>query len=327
MDIPDELIEAKRVVELGLLGLPGFAGISLGMLEVDGEFFDELAVRIYVEDAANLPEGLPEEIAGVGVCIIERQFDPCGFPDQSRYDDLMGGVRIAQPLRGAGTLGALVEDVTTGETLGLSCQHVVGDPGQDFVYQPTEPPMLPPISEADRIGEVVRSDAPHTPPLPFSPILVGMVDAAVVSLGAATGPASAPPRTLSRAIADQGPGQPPLVTAVTGRSVVTPGVTRLRKRGFVTGVTHGLALARYFTLPWSPGGPNAWLMEQTEILGDGPFVTDGDSGSLVLEEDSSTAVGLLWGKQRAGLVAPDRIGVMCEIQNVESALGISVVFA
>ncbi len=145
MDIPEELVEAKRVVELGLLGLPGFAGISLGMLEVDGELFDELAVRIYVEDAANVPPGLPEEIAGVGVCIVERNIEPCGLPDLARYDNLMGGVRIAQPLRGAGTLGAIVEDPATGETLGLSCHHVVGGPGEDFVYQPTEPPQVPPI--------------------------------------------------------------------------------------------------------------------------------------------------------------------------------------
>ena len=254
MDIPDDLVEAKRVVELGLLELPGLVGIGLGMREADGEFFDELAVRIYVEDAANVPPGLPEEIAGVGVCIIERQIEPCSFLDMSRYDDLMGGVRVSQPFHGAGTLGALVEDVTTSETLGLSCYHVVGDPGQDFVYQPGEPPLVVgvPVSEADRIGQVVRAEFPQTAPLPFSPIQVSMIDAAVVSLGAATAPTAVPPRTLSRAIADQGPGQPPLVPGVTATSVVVPGQTRVRKRGFVTGPTRGLALARHWTVRWVP---------------------------------------------------------------------------
>jgi hypothetical protein len=84
MEIPDELVEAKRVVEQGLLGLPGLVGIGLGMREVDGEVFDELAVRIYVEDAANVPPEIPEDIAGVGVCIIARQIEPCALPDVAR---------------------------------------------------------------------------------------------------------------------------------------------------------------------------------------------------------------------------------------------------
>jgi hypothetical protein len=76
-----------------------------------------------------VPPGLPDEIGG-GVCVIERQIEPCSFPDVARYDDLMGGVRVSQPLHGVGTLGALVEDVNTGETPGLSCYHVVGDPAR-----------------------------------------------------------------------------------------------------------------------------------------------------------------------------------------------------
>jgi hypothetical protein len=326
MEIPDELVEAKRVVEQGLLGLPGLVGIGLGMREVDGEVFDELAVRIYVEDAANVPPEIPEDIAGVGVCIIERQIEPCALPDVARYDDLMGGVRVAQPLRGSGTLGALVKDASTEGMLGLSCYHVVGGPGEDFVYQPTEPPQVPPISVADRIGSVVRAEFPQTPPLPFSPLRVSLIDAAVVSLGDATAATSVPPRTLSRAISDQGPGLPPMVSAVTGTSFIEPGVTRVRKRGFVTGVKRGLALSRNFTVRWIPGGPDTWLVDQVEILGDDIFCQPGDSGSLVLMEGSDTAVGLLWGLKPGEFVRPGHIGVMCEIGNVEQLLGASIAF-
>ena len=49
-----------------------------------------------------------------------------------------------------------MKDASTEEMLGLSCYHVVGGTGEDFVYQPTEPPQVPPISVADRIGSVVR---------------------------------------------------------------------------------------------------------------------------------------------------------------------------
>lgn len=329
MDIPDELVEAKKAVELELLGLPGLVGIGLGMREADGEFFDELAVRVLVEDATNVPPGLPDEIGGVSLCIIERQIEPCGFPDTARYDELMGGVRVSQPLRGAGTLGALVEDVNTGETLGLSCYHVVGDPGQDSVYQPAEPPLVVGVtpSAADVIGVVVRAEFPQTPPLPASPVRVSMIDAAVMSLDAATAATAIPPRTLSRSIAGQGPGLAPLVPAVTATSVPVPGLTRVHKRGFVTGPTAGLIVARNLTVRWTPGGSNTWLMEQTEIAGDSIFCDEGDSGSLVLDETSPTAVGLLWGRNQASLVPAGKIGVMCDIGNVESMLGVSVVFA
>ena len=120
MDIPDELVDAKRAVQLDLLALPRLVGIALGMREADGELLDELAVRILVEDATDVPAALPDEIGGVAVCIIERQAEPCGLPDLSCYDDLMGGIRVSQPVRARGTLGALVEDASTGETLGLS---------------------------------------------------------------------------------------------------------------------------------------------------------------------------------------------------------------
>jgi hypothetical protein len=53
-----------------------------------------------------------------------------------------------------------LEDVNTGETLGLSCYRVVGDPGQDSVYQPAEPPLVVGVtpSAADMIGVVVRAE-------------------------------------------------------------------------------------------------------------------------------------------------------------------------
>ncbi len=78
------------------------------MREADGEFFDELAVRVFVEDASAVPAGIRQEIGGVAICIVERQFQPAA--DTARYNDLRGGMRIELPLRGFGTLGALLWD-------------------------------------------------------------------------------------------------------------------------------------------------------------------------------------------------------------------------
>lgn len=135
-------------------------------------------------------------------------------------------------------------------------------------------------------------------------------------------------RTLSAAVADQGPGQPPLVAAVTGRAEPDAALTRVRKRGFITGVTAGLVIGCHLTHRWSPGGATAYLVDQFEILGDGVFCDEGDSGSLVLEEGAPTAVGLLGGRNPPGQFRPaGRLGVASRITAVESALGVSVVFS
>ena len=326
MDIPDELVDAKRAVELDLLGLPGLVGIGLGMREADGEFLDELAVRILVEDATDVPAGLPDEIGGVAVCIIERQAQPCGLPHISRYDDLMGGIRVSQPVRARGTLGALVEDASTGETLGLSCYHVAGGPGEDSVYQPQEPNLIAgvPASTADKIGDVVSSRVSADPA------------AAVVARPGQHG-------RRRRHVAGRRHHGSQDAVALDRRSGVRaaaaghcrhchlgpdsrpePG-TQARVRDRHDGWPRHRPLP--LTLQWRSGAANTWLMEQMEILGDGIFCDDGDSGSLVLDEASPSAVGLLWGMNPAGLAPAGKIGYMCDIGNVESSLGVSVVFA
>ncbi|WP_214321407.1 S1 family peptidase [Nonomuraea sediminis] len=324
MEIPFELVEAKKAVEFAVLALPGVVGIGLGAREEGGELFDELAVRILVEDASQVPDDLPGEIGGVAVCVIERRYEPCGFPDEARYKDLRGGIKITQPLRGDGTMGAIVEDASTGELLGLSCYHVVGDVGVGFpdsVWQPTNPPLVAPVPDTDNLGEVAAVDFPNTPPLPFSPIRVSMTDSAVFHLDVARKNG----RSFSRAIAGKGPGQPDLIPAI--QATADPTVfQQVRKRGFKTGptdgtITPGKVAGLWTTLNWPTGGPNAYLMEQVEILGKGgKFCDKGDSGSVVLDATEPTALGLLWGAQGT-------FGIMSLISNVEAHLGISMVWA
>lgn len=340
MDIPPDLVAAKNAVELGLLSLPGVVGVGLGAREENEEFFDELAVRILVEDINDVPAGLPGDILGVPICIIERQYNPMALPDLARYPQLRGGIRIEKPTMGFGTMGALVEDTSTGEILGLTNFHVAGpkdDAFPDQIWQPQMPPTFigaPPPAKDDFVGEVVRVDFPDTAPLPFSPIRVSMTDSAVFS----TDGAAAQGRAVSRAIADQGVGQPDLISAVT--ATADPAVFQpVRKRGFVTGTTSGAVQAFivgvFTSIRWHKPGPNGFgstnhfLVNQVEIHGGGPvFAQAGDSGSLVLDANSPTAVGLLWGGSKGGAFAPDgKFGAMSLIGNVESALGISVVWA
>ncbi|MFC5740782.1 hypothetical protein [Dyella tabacisoli] len=330
MDIPEELIQAKAQVEFGLLALPGVVGIGLGAREENGEFSDELAVRILVEDASRVPDGLPSEIAGVAVCIIERVYEPVAFPDVDRYPELRGGIRIESQARGFGTMGALVMDTATGEILGLSNFHVTGPVGTQ-IWQSKTPNLIasvPPILD-DLVGDVLRVDFPDTPPLPLSPIRVSTTDSGVFR----TNGAAAQGRGVSRAISGQGLGFPDLIPAVT--ATAEPAIFQtVRKRGFMTGPTNGSILGaqvvgKWMTINWSPGGGNTYLVEQVEIFGNGGvFVDGGDSGSLVLDGVGSTALGLLYGASRGGAFAPaGHFGMMSLIANVEARLGVSTVWA
>ncbi|QSX75881.1 hypothetical protein HIV01_005065 [Lysobacter arenosi] len=184
MDIPEEVVQAKTLVEFALLALPGVVGVGLGAREENGELFDELAVRILVEDASQVPSELPTEIAGVAVCIIERVYEPLALPDDDHYPQLRGGIRIESPVRGFGTMGALVEDSITGEILGLSNYHVTGPVGTP-IWQHQTPNMIAgsPLVTDNLVGDVTRVDFPDTPPLPLplSPTRVGMSDSGGVS--------------------------------------------------------------------------------------------------------------------------------------------------
>lgn len=324
MEIPYEVVAAKELMQIPLLTTPGVVGVGLGMREEDGEFYDELAVRIFVEDASAPPPGLPVQIAGVPVCIVERRFVLCSGPDTARYTDLRGGVRIENPVRGFGTLGAVVRDNDTGMLAGLTCQHVVGDPGQvfpDTVWQPNIPQYLPGVSPFDNLGPVQRSDFPNTTLVPTI-IKVGATDSAVFSLDAARQAG----RTFSRAIADKGLGLPDLVGAVTATADPTPG-QQVRVRGHATGEPRqGVVLTQYLDMQWNRSDPYSFLFGQWEVVGSsgGLFCRPGDSGSLVLDAYTPTAVGLLHGTNEGA--SAGRFGYMSGINVVQAMLRVSVVW-
>jgi hypothetical protein len=324
VDIPDDLVQAVQDAQWDLLALDGVTGISIGLREADGEPVDELVVRITVRDAANVPDGLPDQIGGVPVFILEGTIEPCGFPDDVRYDELHGGIEITNPALGSGTLGVLVQDTSTGAILGLTCYHVVGNPGQSFpdhVWQATNPPLIGAVPDDDKISESWRVDFPQTPlplSLPF-PLLASATDSAVIDLG----PATQHGRRFSRAVAGD-IGQPNLADAITATALPAVG-DKVRVRGYVTGPRTGIVLGLHHTPLWTVGAQFAVLLEQIEILAWPPgsrFAQNGDSGALVLAETDPTAVGLLWGVTGDGSHAS-----ASQISRVESVLGVSTVWA
>src|SRR5262245_51845764 len=90
MDIPQELIDAVEAFAPELIWLAGITGVGIGLREENEELFDELAVRVLVADAAEVPDGVPDEIAGLPVCVVEFPVEPLFDADTRRYDDLPG---------------------------------------------------------------------------------------------------------------------------------------------------------------------------------------------------------------------------------------------
>lgn len=313
--------------------LPGVNGVGVGMRESGGELFDELAISILVDDLSDLPAGLPDQIAGVEVCLIERRYRPLGPPDLKPYNELRGGIHITHPRHtDHGTLGAIVQDtsaISSGRQLGLSCFHVVGDresgPPPVGVWQPTAPPFPSPTSPPDdRIGKVDRALFPD---LDILGVKIGFVDAAVFDLT----PAFDQNRTVSRSIMGEDGQHPNLADAITNTEHAHAGMF-VSKRGAMTRLTHGMVASGRLITPWPWLGPDPkrYLVASIEIRvdislsPDGVFADVGDSGSVVMKrgEPTTVAVGLLWGgnDNRAW-------GAMTDIRIVEQALEISMVWA
>jgi hypothetical protein len=325
MEISEELIAALEGPALELTSLPGVNGVGLGMLERDETFLDELAVRIYVDDATNLPE-LPEQMADLPVCIVEFAIQPLFTPDTSRYDQLVGGVQIGQAPLAAGTLGAVVLRNEDNTLAGLTCHHVSGDPGTR-VFQPTAKPI--PVGSTpdltDSLGLVTAFDSPVAQTIP-SPAggtlwLGRQIDAATIALDEATQQG----RTFSNEIAD-GFG--------SVDSTVAPAVTMfVRKRGSQTGPTGGqiiaIALAVWWRSGTPPDGHQYAMTRQFEIFfdpadcPDAIFSRGGDSGAVVFQTGTRNAVGLLWG----GITEGGRRGMMSDITLVEQRLGVTLTWA
>lgn len=310
MDVPPEMSAALEDNSSQLLSLAGVTGIDIGFTEVNGIPTENIAIRVLVSDATNIPDGIPDTLAGFPVFVLERNLLPQA--DLARFDPLLGGVSVARDtgLSSAGTLGGIVRDNATGELRGLSCAHIfvigTGLPG-DTIEQPE---LSPNPNPANVIGSLLRSSFPTTPsPLPpFVP--TGFSDAAICTIT----------RSAAAAIADIGP--------VNGTAIARLG-DRVRKRGRTTGLTHGIVNAVNGHYGGQNGAQTAILIDQIEIRLDPSqstsFSDKGDSGSLIVKEDTTEIVGLLWGGSTDKTGVPDgQFGYASDIDNVAADLGISL---
>jgi hypothetical protein len=311
MDIPAEMLSTLLNNRDQILAIEGVLGIDIGFTEPNGTPSTDIAICVLVADLSNVPAGIPETLGGFPVAVIKRSVQL--FTDHTRYDPVQGGVSVSRGID-AGTLGAVVRDAqggTIGRLLGLSCRHVfcgtqLNPSIADVVLQPEG------ISSSDRLGAIARFSpigpavSPQPPNLP-----IGLSDAAICTIE----------RTATATIVDIG--------AVNGTATaMLEDLVRKRGKESSPELTHGTVthLFRAILVPANSQTDIWWLYDQFEILSTDPavpFSVKGDSGSVILKEDTNEIVGLLWGGGDAG-DPPVKVSYASNIDNVVTDLSISL---
>lgn len=337
MPASDDMIAVKESLEAIIFSLDGVTGIDIGMRDEESLDLDDLAVRIFVQDASRIPHEINDmlEQSPVPAVVLQRRFEPTAtLPDTDPHRPVAGGTsvgaaRFVNSPSGfpAGTLGAVGQTTQTPTpiTVGLSNHHVLAhDSLRDFgqeIIQP-EPGVLGRFP-GDRIGSLLSWDFPEI-------VFSGTADAAICSIEV----------DAAAEIRDVG--------TVAGTTSEFPGML-VRKRGRTTGLTFGIVttdnshpstrgtyMSRCAHLPPvnNPltGQPTIMrqLTGQFQVMVDFPqsifFSDQGDSGSVVLDGDNSI-VGLLHGSgyvDNDGALGPARFAVVTPIDVVEQNLGISM---
>ena len=270
-------------------------GLGVGSKVVLGAGAGVRAVRVYV--VQKLPrrvlaarDRIPLAIDGVPIDVIESPAahlaPPVCFakggrdPWQQRCDPLTSGISVGRADVGFGTIGAFCRSTApedAGRTLLLSNHHVLSGPtGRqgDAVYQPGPDDADGSLRRIGRLLRAWRIDPGSQP---------NVIDAAVADVsGMPALPAL--PQEHGR-IVDSARAREQLFASKFGR---TTGLTR----GLITDVNCTCVVGLH-----RGGGASATFQEQIRIDAANPdgkpvFADDGDSGSLVLFDQTGTAVGL-----------------------------------
>lgn len=185
---------------------PNVVTVGWGAPTRRDELADEVSIIFYVH--RKLPAGelidaigsrpIPAEIDGLSTDVQLARMRPsfAGQRDENKYDPLRGGIASSNSeqnivwFNGAGTLGVLARDDTSGNMVGLSNWHVWGDGGEDGdqIIQPGHPTggdHVEAIGKVAACGPLVTSLIEWEAPSLLAVALYGGAAAAAVAAAAA----------------------------------------------------------------------------------------------------------------------------------------------
>ncbi len=313
----DRVRRAKQQFGDQLKAYPNVSGVGVGYRVVGGVRRDEICLRVYVRKKvpeAELAPGeiLPKAVNGVTVDVIEADWralaSDLSLPErrERRPLDVPGGVSIGGLRVTAGTLGAAVSDVGSGELLLLSNWHVLCG---DVACRAGEVIIQPGVFDGGRPGDVIA----HLRAF----VINEHVDAACATVSIE--------RFVLRDLAGL-PGVRGIGAAIVGM--------RVWKSGRTTGVTTGLVEDVSADVDVAYGDGVRRFRDQIIAASDDdtPIALGGDSGSLVID-GSQRAVGLLFAGEPNGsyfianhiFAVLDALGIELPSQetHVEGASGVA----
>jgi len=325
-----------------LRALPNVTDVGLGLRRVKGRLTQELAVIVYVDkkrSEAELPkEGIVPRLVGNMRTDVDEELNPAfvrpgdGPPlpeDSTRVRPLLSGVSLSTSADHAGTLGFFARRNSDSKPVLVSNYHVLYRDRDllDITGEPHEA-LQPPRGRENKVGEVVDG------------AIGGTVDCAIALLDeegsscCCKSPIKHENKTRNTA------------TDGTDDSVQMTGIRRARVNDLVTktGRSTDKTLGRIVNVSKDvtgavdysdfdlPAGSSfnftnlimivTWDAAADDFDDTVPFATSGDSGSAVVN-DAGEIVGLYC----LGFSDPvnnRHFGFACHIEDVETALGITV---
>jgi hypothetical protein len=309
-------------------------GIGLGRKIVDAEVTDTRCVRIYVQSKYGLDELTPSDVVPQTFLDIPTDVIQVGrlgragnrkVPrDDQKHPDTGPGSSIRLKTTSpnvnqgaAGTLGAIVGDGASRYI--LSCNHVLNVNGRvpvepntsTYVVTPALSADPKPIAQPSKLFIDLLPGQQNRVDCGLAPLLEGQ-QSTEVRANFRAAPGGGARRADGPAAPDSAIGD-----ADTGQ--------RVKKDGAVTGLTSGTVVDFHadFYVQYSFG--TFLFANQVVIEGDDDgFAADGDSGSIVIEQEKHKAVGMIFAESGRFAVACPLTEVFQKLRAKANAPGLSL---
>jgi len=333
MALISEARQAKTLHQSTLLTKPNVVGVGVGFKETRGEKTDEICVKVLVEkklsvDALDKDALIPKVMDDIQTDVIQvGELRALQLPTD-RWRPAPGGVSIGHYRITAGTLGCVVRDRDTGERLILSNNHVLANSNDasigDAILQPG--PADGGKVSTDTIATLLRfvpieyTTSPGTCGIANFYVMLGNMLAIALGSSHRLDVSSIRKQAvnkidaaLARPINDNDVlDEIRNIGTINGVAEAELGMP-LRKSGRTTDFTTDEVRVLDATVNVSYGTGRTASFEEQIVAG--AMSQGGDSGSLVVHEDSRDAVGLLFaGSDQSTILSP--IQTVLDLLNV-----------
>ena len=333
-----EISALRKVNQSALLGKRNVVGLGVAYKETAGCKTEDLALTVMVKKKMAVQDidkndlipssidGIPTDVIGVGTIVAFQSH-------KGRYRPAPGGVSIGHYAITAGTFGAPVKDMQTGETLILSNNHVLANSNNaligDTILQsgPADGGKDP----QDRFATLLRFVPIHyknddgngdDDQCAIARFIASLLNSLARLGGSSTRLKPVRQETLTNLV-DAAVGKPVWkntvednilkIGPISGTESAQIGLA-VKKSGRTTALTQGTITILDATIDVGYGGNRTATFEQQILTKD--MSDPGDSGSLLVSENNK-AVGLLF-------AGSDEVTVYNPIEHVLSLLSITI---